>query len=41
VIPFQQAGENAIKVVWFFSGEDQWGHSVLRLIEDAEDDDLR
>lgn len=37
----QQAGEKAVKAVWFYRGEDPWGHSILRLIEDIEDEDLR
>jgi HEPN domain-containing protein len=30
----QQAGEKALKAVWFFHGADPWGHSLRRLIED-------
>ncbi|MBM3789659.1 MAG: HEPN domain-containing protein [Acidobacteria bacterium] len=28
----QQAGEKALKSLWFFLGEDPWGHSIQRLI---------
>jgi HEPN domain-containing protein len=30
----QQAGEKAIKAVWFASGADPWGHSLTQLIGD-------
>lgn len=37
----QQAGEKAVKALWFFRGGDPWGHSILRLIEDLEDQIIR
>ena len=30
----QQAGEKALKAVWYFSDADPWGHSIKKLIED-------
>ena len=30
----QQAGEKALKALWFFLRYDPWGHSVLKLIEE-------
>jgi HEPN domain-containing protein len=30
----QQAGEKALKAVWYLCGADPWGHSVRKLIED-------
>ena len=30
----QQAGEKAIKAVWFASGADPWGHSLTQLVCD-------
>jgi HEPN domain-containing protein len=36
----QQAGEKAIKAVWYYADADPWGHSVRRLIEDLENVDL-
>lgn len=30
----QQAGEKAVKALWYFSDADPWGHSVQRLILD-------
>jgi len=32
----QQAGEKAIKAIWYFLDADPWGHSIQRLIEDLE-----
>ena len=37
----QQAGEKAAKAVWFFLGEDPWGHSIARLIDDLKDEVIR
>jgi HEPN domain-containing protein len=28
----QQAGEKAVKALWYFLGEDPWGHSIQKLI---------
>jgi len=36
----QQAGEKALKAVWFAEDADPWGHSVLKLINDFEQIDL-
>jgi HEPN domain-containing protein len=32
----QQAGEKAIKALWFFADADPWGHSIQKMIEDLE-----
>ncbi len=32
----QQAGEKALKAVWYYRDADPWGHSVRRLIEEME-----
>jgi HEPN domain-containing protein len=32
----QQAGEKALKAIWYFADADPWGHSIRRLIEDLE-----
>ena len=32
----QQAGEKAVKAVWFFLDADPWGHSITKLIQDLE-----
>ena len=37
----QQAGEKAMKAIWFWSDEDPWGHSVAKLIDDLERESLR
>ena len=37
----QQAGEKALKAVWYFADADPWGHSVRKLIEGLEDVDLK
>lgn len=34
----QQAGEKAMKALWFLHDLDPWGHSVARLIRDLPDD---
>ena len=36
----QQAGEKALKAVWYLRGADPWGHSVRKLIEDLRHVDL-
>ena len=33
----QQSGEKALKALWFLLGEDPWGHSVQKLIEELPD----
>ena len=33
----QQAGEKAIKALWYFLGEDPWGHSIQKLISELPD----
>lgn len=37
----QQAAEKALKAFWFHHSADPWGHSLLKLIEDFPDDELR
>ena len=32
----QQAGEKALKAVWYWSDKDPWGHSIRKLINDLE-----
>ncbi len=36
-----QAGEKALKAVWFFADADPWGHSIKKLIEDLNSVDLK
>lgn len=36
----QQAGEKAVKAVWYYADADPWGHSIRKLIEDLETVDL-
>jgi HEPN domain-containing protein len=36
----QQAGEKAVKAIWYFADADPWGHSVKKLIDDLEQVDL-
>jgi HEPN domain-containing protein len=36
----QQAGEKAMKAIWFFLDADPWGHSIKKLIQDLEHIDL-
>lgn len=36
----QQAGEKAIKAVWYFADADPWGHSIKKMIDDLEQVDL-
>lgn len=36
----QQAGEKAVKALWFFLDSDPWGHSIKKLIDDLENVDL-
>ncbi len=37
----QQAGEKAIKALWYSLGEDPWGHSIQKLIIEIPDKSLR
>jgi HEPN domain-containing protein len=37
----QQAGEKALKAVWYFADADPWGHSTKKLIEDLNFVDLK
>jgi HEPN domain-containing protein len=37
----QQAGEKAVKAVWHLIGEDPWGHSLKKLIEDLGEVDQK
>lgn len=36
----QQAGEKALKALWYASDADPWGHSIKKLIDDLERVDL-
>ena len=36
----QQAGEKALKAVWYYADADPWGHSIRKLIEDLQNVDL-
>lgn len=36
----QQAGEKAVKAVWYMADADPWGHSIKKLIDDLEQIDL-
>jgi HEPN domain-containing protein len=33
----QQAAEKALKAVWYSRGDDPWGHSVQKMIQDLRD----
>ena len=37
----QQAGEKALKSLWYLADADPWGHSIKKLIDDLEFVDLR
>jgi HEPN domain-containing protein len=37
----QQAAEKALKAFWLHHSADPWGHSLLKLIEEFPDDELR
>jgi HEPN domain-containing protein len=37
----QQAAEKALKAFWLYHSADPWGHSMLKLIEEFPDDELR
>ena len=37
----QQAGEKAMKPVWYLLDADPWGHSIKKLIQDLEHVDLQ
>jgi HEPN domain-containing protein len=37
----QQAGEKALKAVWYYSDADPWGHSIKKLIDDLKQVDLK
>lgn len=37
----QQSAEKALKAVWYLTDNEPWGHSVLRLIEDFPDKELK
>jgi len=37
----QQAGEKALKAIWYFADADPWGHSIKKLIEDLNSVDLK
>jgi len=36
----QQAGEKALKAVWYLLDADPWGHSITKLLQDLESVDL-
>lgn len=36
----QQAGEKAVKAVWYYLDADPWGHSITKLIQDLESVDI-
>lgn len=36
----QQAGEKALKAVWYYSDADPWGHSLKRLLDELEQVDV-
>jgi HEPN domain-containing protein len=35
------AGEKALKSLWYYNGKDPWGHSLLKLIQDFPEDDIK
>ena len=37
----QQAGEKAVKAVWYFLDADPWGHSITKLIQELESVDIK
>ena len=37
----QQAGEKALKAVWFASGSDPWGHSLTQLVREFPIESVR
>jgi HEPN domain-containing protein len=37
----QQSGEKALKAIWYFLGEDPWGHSIQKLISELPDSSIR
>jgi HEPN domain-containing protein len=37
----QQSGEKALKALWFFLGEDPWGHSIQKLMSELPDPEIR
>lgn len=37
----QQAGEKAVKALWYFSEADPWGHSIKKLIDDLAGVDMK
>lgn len=37
----QQSAEKAVKALWYFLGEDPWGHSIHKLILDLPKEDAR
>lgn len=37
----QQAAEKAIKAIWFFHAYDPWGHSLVKLLKDFPDANIR
>jgi HEPN domain-containing protein len=37
----QQAGEKAMKAVWYWQGREPWGHSIAKLIDDLPGEETR
>jgi HEPN domain-containing protein len=37
----QQAGEKAVKALWYYSDADPWGHSIKKLIGDLDEVDTK
>ena len=37
----QQCGEKALKALWYYLGEDPWGHSIQKLIAELPDEKVR
>jgi len=37
----QQAGEKALKAIWYLADADPWGHSISKLINDLQQVDLK
>lgn len=37
----QQAGEKILKALWYSTGNDPWGHSIVKLIVDFPDESIK
>jgi HEPN domain-containing protein len=31
---YHQAGEKLLKAIWYFDGDEPWGHSIFKLIKE-------